>query len=107
MKALSADKQIFKNIYFYFQHVIYNACIRSYLIETILNKTENATHIFKLKKSSYFIFRNKMKSHMKISFFSFHLLETHVRLKWYLQDRHFILQKKKKKIEIENAFRPF
>ena len=35
-----------------------------------------------------------MKSHMKISFFGFHLLETHVQHKWYLDVRHVILQKK-------------
>ena len=31
----------------------------------VLIKSENATHIFQLQNSSYFIFRNKMKSHMK------------------------------------------
>ena len=36
-----------------------------------------------------------MKSHMKMSFFGFHLLETHIQRNWYLLDvRHFILQKR-------------
>ena len=43
-----------------------------------------------------------MKSHMKISVFGFHLLETHVQHKWLLDVRQFII-KKKKEIEIKNA----
>ena len=39
----------------------------------IPNKSENATHVFLLKNSSYFIFLYKMKLHMKVSFFGFHL----------------------------------
>ena len=31
---------------------------------------------------------------MKISFFGFHLPETHVQPKWYLDVRHFISQKR-------------
>ena len=34
---------------------------------------------------------------MKISFFGFHFLETHVQRKWQLNVRHFILQNKKLK----------
>ena len=37
-----------------------------------------------------------MKPHIKISFFGFHLNETHVQRKWSLDFRHFILQKKTK-----------
>ena len=35
-----------------------------------------------------------MKSHMKISSFGFHLLETYTQPKWELHVRHFILQKR-------------
>ena len=52
-------------------------------------------HIYSSSKIPLILsFRNKMKSHMKISLFGFHLLETHVQHKWSLDVRHFILQKR-------------
>ena len=49
----------------------------------ILNKNVNATHNIHSSKIALILFpRNKMKAHMKISFFGFHLLETHVQRKW-------------------------
>ena len=40
-------------------------------------------HIYSSSKTALIsFFRNKIKSHMKISFFGFHLLETHIQHKW-------------------------
>ena len=52
--------------------------VRNNSKKSILNKTENATHILAKKIALTLCFRNKMKLHMKISIFGFHLLETHV-----------------------------
>ena len=41
-------------------------------------KSENATHNLAQKKLLFLIFRNNMKSHLKMLFFGFHLLQTHV-----------------------------
>ena len=55
-------------------------------------------HIYSSSKIALILFfRNKMKSHKKISFFGFHLLGTHEQHKWQLEVRYFILQNKKMK----------
>ena len=52
-------------------------------------------HIYSSTKIALILFyRNKLKSHLKISYFGFRLLETHVQRKWKLDVRHFILPKK-------------
>ena len=42
--------------------------VRQIGVQIYTEKSENATHIFQLKYSSFFFFRNKMKSHMNFSF---------------------------------------
>ena len=69
------------------------------------NILNTALHIYSSSKIALILFfRNKMKSHMKISFFGFHLLKTHVQRSGNLTlDILFY----KKEIEIKNASRPF
>ena len=66
------------------------------IVERLIYWTKVKTlHIYSSSKIAFILFfRHTIKSHTKISFFGFHLLETHIQQKWLLDVMHFISQKR-------------